>query len=94
YETLNAWSGGFQGEVTVRNAGSSALTGWTVGLNLAPGQSISSLWNGEHSGTSGLVTVRNASWNGPTAPGATAVFGFTATGSSTPAPSGLTCTGR
>ncbi|MFH8814855.1 MULTISPECIES: cellulose binding domain-containing protein [Streptomyces] len=44
----NTWSGGFQGEVTVRNDGSSALTGWAVGLNLAPGRSISSLCNGAH----------------------------------------------
>ncbi|HBF84615.1 MAG TPA: hypothetical protein DD420_33215 [Streptomyces sp.] len=56
----NTWSGGFQGEVTVRNDGSSALTGWAVGLNLAPGRSISSLCNGAHTGTGGLVTVRNA----------------------------------
>ncbi|MGF1344519.1 cellulose binding domain-containing protein [Streptomyces flavovirens] len=93
YETLNAWSGGFQGEATVHNDGSTALIGRDrrpePGARPVDQQPV----DGEHSGTRGLVTVRNTSWNGPTAPGATVVFGFTAAGSSTPAPSGLTRTG-
>ena len=32
YRTVNSWSGGYQGEVTVR-AGSSAINGWTVTLD-------------------------------------------------------------
>ncbi|WP_217132514.1 cellulose binding domain-containing protein [Streptomyces sp. AC558_RSS880] len=93
YRTVNSWSGGFQGEVTVRNDGSGALDGWTVGMTLASGQSLSSLWNGRNTGTGGAVTVRNTEWNGAVAPGATTTFGFTATGSSSTAPHTLTCTG-
>lgn len=91
YRTVNSWSGGFQGEVTVRNDGSGALDGWSVGMTLASGQSISSLWNGRNTGTGGAVTVRNTDWNGSVAPGSTTAFGFTATGSSSTAPTTLTC---
>ncbi|MEU9360095.1 cellulose binding domain-containing protein [Streptomyces sp. NPDC048301] len=92
YRTANSWSGGYQGEVSVRNDGTAPLNGWTVALPLPPGQTLGSLWNGVHTGTSGTVTVRNAAWAGAVAPGATSTFGFTATGASGSAPSGLTCT--
>lgn len=92
YRTVQSWSGGFQGEVSIRNNSSTtALSGWTVGMTLAAGQSISSLWNGVNTGTSGSVTVRNAPWSGTTAPNGTTTFGFTATGSPTTAPGNLTC---
>lgn len=92
YRTVNSWSGGFQGEVTVRNDGASALDGWTVAMTLAPGQSVGNLWNGVNTGTSGAVTVRNTPWNGAVAADATVTFGFVATGDSSAAPSGISCT--
>ncbi|GAB2900269.1 glucuronyl esterase domain-containing protein [Streptomyces mayteni] len=91
YRTVNSWSGGFQGEVTVTNTSGAALTGWSVGLTLAPGQSISNLWNGQQSGTSGAITVRNTQWNGALAPNGTVTFGFTVSGASSTAPSGISC---
>ncbi|WP_329211740.1 cellulose-binding domain-containing protein [Streptomyces sp. NBC_00683] len=92
YRTVQSWSGGFQGEVSIRNNSSNtALTGWTVGMTLAAGQSISNLWNGVNTGTSGPITVRNAPWAGATAPDGTTTFGFTATGSPTTPPGNLTC---
>ncbi|MFJ6562450.1 cellulose binding domain-containing protein [Streptomyces sp. NPDC091412] len=91
YRNVNSWPGGFQGEVTIRNNGTSTLNGWTVGMSLASGQSISSLWDGVNTGTSGSVTVRNSSYNGTLAANGTATFGFTATGNSSPAPANLTC---
>ncbi|MFI9603227.1 cellulose binding domain-containing protein [Streptomyces sp. NPDC052043] len=91
YRDVNSWPGGFQGEVTIRNNGTSTLNGWTVGLTLATGQSISSLWDGVNTGTSGSVTVRNSAYNGTLAANGTATFGFTATGNSTPAPGNITC---
>ncbi len=92
YQRVNSWSGGFQGQVSVRNNGSGAINGWTVHMTLAPGQSVTSLWNGERSGTGGTVTVRNAPWSGSIAPNGTVTFGFTATGDPAAAPSNLTCT--
>lgn len=52
-------------------------------MTLASGQSISNLWNGEHTGTGGSITVRNTLWNGTIAADGTVTFGFVVTGSST-----------
>ncbi|MEU1587312.1 cellulose binding domain-containing protein [Micromonospora sp. NPDC005710] len=92
YRTLNTWPGGFQAEVTVANNSSTPLNGWTVGLTLASGQAISSLWSGVNTGTSGSVTVRNAPYNGAVGPNASTTFGFTATGNGATAPGSVTCT--
>jgi endo-1,4-beta-xylanase len=91
YRSVNNWNTGFQGEVTVKNNGSSTLNGWTVNLGLASGQSISSLWNGVNSGTSGSVTVKNAPYNGSLGGNASTTFGFTANGNGATAPS-VSCT--
>jgi len=91
YAVTNSWPGGFQANVTVANGGSSALNGWTVHFTLASGQTITSLWSGVNSGTSGAVTVKNASYNGTVAPGASTSFGFTANGGSSPA-TNVSCT--
>ncbi|WP_253195175.1 cellulose binding domain-containing protein [Streptomyces sp. MP131-18] len=91
YQTINSWSGGFQGQVSVRNNGTGAINGWTVSMTLASGQSISSLWNGERTGTGGTVTVRNAPWSGSIAPHGTVTFGFTVTGNSATEPGNITC---
>lgn len=89
YRLVNSWAGGFQAQVDVTST--STITGWTVRLTLASGQSISSLWNGVASGTSGPVSVRNAAYNGTVTPGGPTNFGFVANGNSSPAPSGVTC---
>jgi endo-1,4-beta-xylanase len=86
YRLVNAWPGGFQGEVTVHNDRSTGITSWSVALGLSSGQVITQLWNGTPSGMSGAVTVRNASYNGTIAANGSTVFGFTANGSSTPTP--------
>ena len=91
YSTVNKWTGGFQANVTV-TAGSSAVNGWSVRLNLPSGQSISSLWNGVNTGTSGAVTVKNAAYNGSLAPGTSTTFGYTGNGDGSATPSGISCT--
>ncbi|WP_313896281.1 glycoside hydrolase family 3 N-terminal domain-containing protein [Streptomyces sp. YIM 98790] len=81
FRVINAWSGGFQAEVTVRNTGSAAISGWQVRWTNPSGVSINSLWNGSHTVSGSAVTVTNAGWNGQLAPSASASFGFTASGS-------------
>lgn len=76
YRTTGSWDGGFQGEVTVTNTGTSAISGWTVELSIASGRSITNLWNGVLTGN----TVSNAPYNGALAPSGTTAFGFTASG--------------
>jgi endo-1,4-beta-xylanase len=87
--STNAWTGGFVTTVTV-TAGSSALTGWKVGLTLPAGAAVTNSWSATASGSSGAVTFTNVNYNGSVAAGAGTSFGFQGTGS---APSGTaTCT--
>jgi poly(3-hydroxybutyrate) depolymerase len=92
YRAVNSWPGGFQGEVTVANNTATTINGWTVGLTLAGGQAISSLWSGTNTGTTGNVTVRNAAYNGTLGANASTTFGFTATGDGATPPGNVTCT--
>ncbi len=93
YRVANSWPTGFQGEVTVRNAGTSAITGWTVKWSFSNGQTISQLWSGVHTQTGADVTVRNVNWNGDLAASASTVFGFNASWAGTNGvPSTVTCT--
>ncbi len=92
YRSVGSWSGGFQGEVTVTNSGSSALNGWTVAMTFGSGQAVSQVWNGTATTSGATTTVTDASWNGPLAPAAATTFGFLANGTAV-APT-LTCTAR
>ncbi|MGC5029464.1 cellulose binding domain-containing protein [Micromonospora sp. DT229] len=83
YRLAGSWQGGFQAEVTVRNDGASALTGWVVRLDFADGQRVTQAWSAEVTQTGSVVTARNAGWNGTLSPGAQTTFGFLASAGST-----------
>ena len=92
YSITSAWTGGYQAQVTV-TAGSSAISGWTVGWTYPSSQTISNLWNGTYTQSGTSVTVANAAYNGSVAAGGNTSFGFTANDSgSDTAPAQLTCT--
>jgi lysophospholipase L1-like esterase len=91
YRVVNTWGGGFQAEVTVRNGGAAPLNGWTVRLTLGSGQTISNLWSGVNTGTSGAISVQNAAYNGTVAPNGTTTFGYVANGNSSATPSAVSC---
>jgi xyloglucan-specific exo-beta-1,4-glucanase len=94
YKVTGQWSGGFQGEVTVKNTGTAATKTWTAGWTFTAGQIISQVWNGTGTQTGTTVSVRDAGYNGPLAAGASTTFGFLAsfTGSTNPVPAPVTCT--
>jgi beta-glucosidase len=77
YKVTSQWQGGFQGDVTVRNTGSSTVT-WALGWSFPSGQTVTQLWNGAYTQSGSAVTVRGASWNATIAPNGTASFGFIA----------------
>ncbi|AEE44547.1 cellulose binding domain-containing protein [Cellulomonas fimi] len=87
YRTVNAWPGGFQGEVTVR-AGA-PTTAWSVSWRPA-GERVDQVWNGSVSTQGGAVVVTNVEWNGRLATGGTATFGLLGSGTA-PTPT-LSCT--
>ena len=72
-----------------RKAGIPSVISFTVETDgrLASGQTINNLWNGINSGTSGNVSVKNASYNGSLGGGASTSFGFVANGNSSSTPS-------
>jgi dienelactone hydrolase len=89
YRTVNSWSSGFQGEVTVR-AGSSAINGWTARWTMGGGQTINQVWGGTLTTSGGTAAVRNEAWNGSLAANASTTFGFIGSGAPLTAP--ITCT--
>ncbi|WP_033342507.1 endo-1,4-beta-xylanase [Catenuloplanes japonicus] len=94
YRVTGQWQGGFQGDVKITNTSAAALSSWTLGWNFTAGQQLSQLWGGTGSQSGTTVTVRNASWNGTLAPGASTGAGFLASWTGTnPAPSAFTLNG-
>jgi cellulase/cellobiase CelA1 len=75
---VNAWTGGYQAEVTVKNTGSSAISGWTASWTQPSGDTITSLWNAVQGTTGGQTTAKNAAYNGQLGAGASTTFGYTA----------------
>jgi Cellulose binding domain len=93
YSISSSWSGNFQGGVTVKNSGSTAITGWKVTWTYANGQAVSQAWSANVTQSGSSVTATNVSYNGALAAGATTTFGFLATwNNSTNAVPAVTCT--
>lgn len=87
YRLVNSWSGGFQGEVTVRNTGTTTISGWTTTWS-ASDVVLTAVWNGRQISTSPIIVV-NESYNGSLGANASTTYGFTARGSGTPT---MSCT--
>jgi cellulose 1,4-beta-cellobiosidase len=94
YSLVNSWTGGFQAQAVIKNTGSSAINGWTLGWTFGGDQQISNLWNGTYTQSGQAVTVTNASYNGSIPAGGTATIGFTATDTSNPSPAAFTLNGH
>lgn len=85
------WSGGYQAEVTVRNTGTTPMTGWRVTWTQPSGQTVSQLWNGGYTVAGSAVTVVDAGWNGALRPNATGSFGLNGTASGPPVAPVVAC---
>jgi endoglucanase len=91
YSVVNAWSGGFQGQVTLTNTGTVPLSSWALSWTFPGSQQISSSWSGVFTQTGTSVSVTNEPYNGSVAVGGTVTVGFTANGTSG-SPAAVTCT--
>ncbi|MFM7245206.1 MAG: cellulose binding domain-containing protein, partial [Planctomycetaceae bacterium] len=79
YVQTNGWTGGFTGEMTIANASSQPLNGWTLEFDLDA--TITNIWNAAVvSKTGSRYVVNAASWNTVIAAGGSTSFGFQASG--------------
>ncbi|WP_173065111.1 lytic polysaccharide monooxygenase auxiliary activity family 9 protein [Phytohabitans houttuyneae] len=86
--TSSQWSGGFQGEVTVRNNSTAAVNPWTATWTMPAGATINSGWNATVTQSGTTVTATPPSWGGTSlAAGASVTIGFVSSG--TPGPTGV-----
>jgi Glycosyl hydrolase family 59/Cellulose binding domain len=77
--TPNAWNSGFTLNVTVTNTSSTPIDGWSLRFTLPSGQSLTSGWNAEYTGTTGTITAGNVSYNAAIPAGGNTQFGFQGT---------------
>ncbi|MFF5226069.1 cellulose binding domain-containing protein [Dactylosporangium sp. NPDC000521] len=88
-----SWDGGYQAEVTVRNTGGTASTGWTTALTFAGTQRVASSWNAVTTQSGTRVTATNQPYNAVIPPAGTTSWGMVVTGQNQPV-SAVTCTLR
>jgi len=91
----NAWQGGFQGSLTVKNTGSGTLNPWSATWTWPSGVTLVNGWNATVTQSGTTVTAAAPSYASSLAAGASVTIGFTANGTaSTPATvklNGATC---
>ncbi|CAG7647031.1 cellulose binding domain-containing protein [Actinacidiphila bryophytorum] len=94
YKVTNSWGGGFQGEITVQNTSTTALSGWTLAFTFTAGQTVTQMWGGTPAQTGSTVTVTPADYTRTIPAGGSVTIGFLATqGATNPNPSGFTLNG-
>ncbi|WP_091106390.1 cellulose binding domain-containing protein [Micromonospora citrea] len=86
HRPVGRWPGGFQGEVTVRNSGAIATTGWTARLTLPAGDRVTQSCNARLTQDGAEATARDAGGNGALPPGGQTSFGFPGSGDGGTAP--------
>jgi mannan endo-1,4-beta-mannosidase len=93
YRIVSQWTGGFQGEVTVRNTTATAFQTWTASWTFANGQRINQLWNGSFTQSGANVSATHIGWNSLIPPGGSQVFGFLGSSTGTNTAPTPTCVG-
>jgi cellulase/cellobiase CelA1 len=92
YQITNQWSGGFQGDVTVRATGRAPVHGWTLNWTFTNGQKVTQYWNATMTQAGTVVTANNVAWNATIAPGGSTSFGFLGSwNGSNPIPATMSC---
>lgn len=88
------WGTGYVGVYTIRNAGTTSVSGWRLEVDLPASAPVTGWWNGALTRSGTHITVVNDTWNGTLAPGASTTFGFQVESSvAPPAPAGCTLNG-
>ncbi|MGI5240621.1 GH12 family glycosyl hydrolase domain-containing protein [Dactylosporangium sp. CA-139066] len=77
--TKSEWPGGFTGNVTVTNTGTSPINGWSLGFSFPGDQHITNAWSATVSQSGSAVTATNVGYNAQIPPGGNTSFGFQGT---------------
>ncbi|GII83127.1 hypothetical protein Ssi03_11170 [Sphaerisporangium siamense] len=84
FARTSSWSGGYNGQFTITNTGPATLNGWTVVFDLPSGTTAGAFWDALMTRDGSRYTFKNREYNGTLAPGASATFGWVATGAGDP----------
>jgi hypothetical protein len=77
---LSDWGSSFNGDVTIRNTGTTAINGWALRWTFPGNQVVNNMWNAVPTQSGKQVTATNpASYNTTIAAGASLNFGFSGT---------------
>ncbi|MFD5947475.1 cellulase family glycosylhydrolase [Streptomyces collinus] len=94
YRVTGSWPGGFQGEIVLRNTGTSAINGWTLRWTFPDSQRITNLWGGTATQSGSEVSVAAASYTATIPASGSVTLGFTATRpAANPSPTAFTLNG-
>ncbi|WP_338775860.1 cellulase family glycosylhydrolase [Streptomyces sp. DG1A-41] len=94
YRVTSSWPGGFQGEITLRNTGTSAINGWTLRWTFPDSQRITNLWGGTATQSGSEVSVAAASYTATIPAAGSVTLGFTASrATANPSPTAFTLNG-
>ncbi|MFS8197948.1 cellulase family glycosylhydrolase [Streptomyces sp. CWNU-52B] len=77
YRVVGEWPGGFQGEITIRNTGTAAVSGWKLVFAFADGQTVSAMWGGTPTQSGATVSVAPASYTSTIPASGSVTVGFT-----------------
>nr|WP_307167491.1 cellulase family glycosylhydrolase [Streptomyces rishiriensis] len=94
YRVVGEWPGGFQGDITLRNTGTTAISGWKLAFAFADGQTVTNMWGGTATQSGGSVSVAPASYTSTVPAGGSVTVGFIGSkGATNTAPTAFTLNG-
>lgn len=83
YRVTHTWPGGFRTDVTIRNTGTTDITGWTLQWKFANGQTVSEMWNATLKQSGPDVSATAMPYNQAIPRGESQLMGFTGVSRST-----------
>jgi mannan endo-1,4-beta-mannosidase len=94
YRVVGQWQGGFQGEIAIRNTGTTAVNGWKLAFSFADGQTVTNMWGGTPTQSGATVTVAPVAYTSTIAAGGSVTVGFIGSkGATNTAPTAFTLNG-
>jgi hypothetical protein len=79
YTKSSEWPGGFTGDVTIGNTGTTPVNGWSLTFSFPGDQTITNGWNATVTQSGKSVTATNVAYNATVSPAGTVSFGFQGT---------------